>query len=97
MSRWLILLSALLLSGCALLRPAPPPLLAPGTLQQQLQLNQTLVSEIEGHRHQMLIAAKITNDILQQELPRVLSQFPGVRSRLSGSSQASSNPERRVA
>jgi multidrug efflux pump subunit AcrB len=32
--------------------------------------------------------AKITNDILQQELPKVLSQFPGVRSRLSGSSQA---------
>ena len=32
--------------------------------------------------------AKITADILQQELPKVLSQFPGVRSRLSGSSQA---------
>jgi multidrug efflux pump subunit AcrB len=31
--------------------------------------------------------AKITADILQQELPKVLSQFPGVRSRLSGSSQ----------
>jgi multidrug efflux pump subunit AcrB len=32
--------------------------------------------------------SKITADILQQELPKVLSQFPGVRSRLSGSSQA---------
>jgi multidrug efflux pump subunit AcrB len=32
--------------------------------------------------------AKITADILKQELPKVLSQFPGVRSRLSGSSQA---------
>jgi multidrug efflux pump subunit AcrB len=30
---------------------------------------------------------KITADILQRELPEVLSQFPGVRSRLSGSSQ----------
>ena len=32
--------------------------------------------------------SKITADILQKELPEVLSQFPGVRSRLSGSSQA---------
>jgi multidrug efflux pump subunit AcrB len=31
---------------------------------------------------------KITADILRQELPAVLSQFPGVRSRLTGSSQA---------
>jgi multidrug efflux pump subunit AcrB len=31
---------------------------------------------------------KITADILRQELPQVLSQFPGVRSRLTGSSQA---------
>jgi multidrug efflux pump subunit AcrB len=31
---------------------------------------------------------KITADILRQELPEVLSQFPGVRSRLTGSSQA---------
>jgi multidrug efflux pump subunit AcrB len=31
---------------------------------------------------------KITADILRRELPEVLSQFPGVRSRLSGSSQA---------
>jgi len=31
---------------------------------------------------------KITSDILRTELPEVLSQFPGVRSRLSGSSQA---------
>jgi len=31
---------------------------------------------------------RITADVLRQELPEVLSQFPGVRSRLSGSSQA---------
>ncbi|NRB71047.1 MAG: efflux RND transporter permease subunit [Xanthomonadales bacterium] len=31
---------------------------------------------------------KITADILRRELPEVLAQFPGVRSRLSGSSQA---------
>jgi len=33
---------------------------------------------------------KITADILQQELPQVLSQFPGVRSRLSGSGRTAS-------
>ena len=31
---------------------------------------------------------KIVSDILRSELPEVLAQFPGVRSRLSGSSQA---------
>jgi multidrug efflux pump subunit AcrB len=31
---------------------------------------------------------KIVSDILRRELPEVLAQFPGVRSRLSGSSQA---------
>jgi multidrug efflux pump subunit AcrB len=31
---------------------------------------------------------KITSDILEQELPEVLAQYPGVRHRLSGSSQA---------
>ena len=31
---------------------------------------------------------KITNDILQNELPEVLAQFPGVRYRLSGATQA---------
>lgn len=39
---------------------------------------------------------RITADILQQELPQVLSQFPGVRSRLSGSGRTASEVQSKL-
>ena len=64
MSRWLILLMILLLSSCALMRPSTPPLLAPSILQQQMQLNQTLVSQLDDNSYQMLVMIKVTDENL---------------------------------
>ncbi len=64
MSRGLIILLSLLLNSCAVLRPSEPPLLSPASLQQNMQLNQTLVSHFDGQRHQLLVAVKINAEQL---------------------------------
>ena len=64
LTQLLMLLLALSLNACSLLRPAEPRLLAPATLQQQLQLNQTLSSNFDGQQQQILTVVKITHDHL---------------------------------
>lgn len=53
-------LLTLFLSSCALMRPTEPTLLAPATLQQSIQLNQTLQSNYRDEQYQLVIAAKVT-------------------------------------
>lgn len=43
-----------------------------------------ITAEVDKEKYE---PEKITSDIMSKELPQVLAQFPGVRSRLSGSSQ----------
>jgi len=61
MPHGVIVILALLLSSCSLLQSTTvPQLLSPAALGAQLQLNQTLVSEVDGKRQQILIALKVT-------------------------------------